>query len=74
MSTPVGGGRCRVSRPTVRPMMTPQNPINRAVDKCFDAMQTVLSAQRSMVQFTLTTSSASLVPFVERLTQLAKTT
>ena len=54
-------------------MMTPQNPITRAVDRWFDAMQTVLSAQRSMVQFTVTTPSASLAPLVERLTQRAKT-
>jgi hypothetical protein len=47
--------------------MTLQNPITRAVDKWFDAMQTLLSAQRSMVQFTLTTPAASLAPLVERL-------
>ena len=51
--------------------MTPQNPITRAVDKWFDkwsdAMQTLLSAQRSIVQFTLTTPTASLAPLVERL-------
>ena len=54
--------------------MTPQNPITRAVDKWFDAMQTLLSAQRSMVQFALTTPSASLAPLVQRLTQAAQTT
>ena len=51
--------------------MTPQNPITRAVDKWFDAMQTLLSAQRSLVQFTLTTPSASVAPLVKRLTQAA---
>ena len=55
-------------------MKTLQNSITRAVDKWFDAMQTVLSVQRSMVQFTLTTPSASLAPLVERMTHPAKTT
>ena len=51
--------------------MTPHNPVTRAVDKWFDAMQTLLSAQRSLVQFTLTTPSASVAPLVKRLTQAA---
>jgi hypothetical protein len=53
--------------------MTPQNPITRAVDKWFDAIQMLVSAQRSVVQFTLTTPAASLTPLVERLTRLDQT-
>jgi hypothetical protein len=54
--------------------MTVHNRITRAVDKWFNGMQTVLSAQRSVVQFTLTTPAAALAPLVERLTQLAQMT
>jgi hypothetical protein len=51
--------------------MAPQNPITRTVDKWFDAMHTLLSAQRSLVQFTLTTPSTSVAPLVKWLTQAA---
>jgi hypothetical protein len=54
--------------------MTPLNPITRAVDKWFDAIQMLVTAQRSMVQFTLTTPAASLAPLGERLTRVGHST
>lgn len=47
---------------------TPPNPLSHVVDQWFEALETLLSAQRSWIKAAVESPAAGMIPMSQRLT------